>query len=135
MFACCTREHTYKSAEWFGFFGVFLQGHVAAVRTVAEVERVRQELLNDSKIARATHNILAYRIEYAPGKFSQDCDDDGETAAGARVLHLLQLTNTVNAAVVVSRWCGVVVWGFVCVFFCIGLARRIRKYRTNAFTV
>ena len=49
-------------------------------------------LLRNSKIARATHNILAYRFETQEGKgVVQDFDDDGETAAGGRLLHLLQV--------------------------------------------
>jgi hypothetical protein len=36
----------------------------------------------------------------------QDCDDDGETAAGGRLLHLMQLTDVWNVLVVVSRWYG-----------------------------
>lgn len=34
----------------------------------------------------------------------QDCNDDGETHAGGRLLHLLQIINVTNVAVVVSRW-------------------------------
>ena len=36
----------------------------------------------------------------------QDCDDDGETAAGGRVLHLMQLMDLWNVMVVVTRWYG-----------------------------
>lgn len=44
------------------------------------------------QIRAATHNIMAYRI-HLPGRntFLQDFDDDGETAAGGRLLHLLQV--------------------------------------------
>ena len=34
----------------------------------------------------------------------QDHDDDGEAAAGGRLLHLLQVTGARNVCVVVSRW-------------------------------
>lgn len=34
----------------------------------------------------------------------QDCDDDGETHAGGRLLHFLQIVDVINVAVVVSRW-------------------------------
>uniref|UniRef100_A0A7S0V3I6 Impact N-terminal domain-containing protein n=1 Tax=Polytomella parva TaxID=51329 RepID=A0A7S0V3I6_9CHLO len=117
-------------------------------------------LLQNNKIAAATHNILAYRImnsiihqdsnaghnyshshssndngcrysgsgnsgncntpispapTSSPPPFHssaqaaiciQDYDDDGETHAGARLLHLLQVLNVTNVAVVVSRWFG-----------------------------
>lgn len=41
----------------------------------------------------------------------QDCDDDGESAAGSRLLHLLQITDAVNVVIVVSRWYGGVLLG------------------------
>jgi putative IMPACT (imprinted ancient) family translation regulator len=60
----------------------------------------------DKKIARATHNMTAYRIRRHDGVVLQDCDDDGETAAGGRLLHLLTLTDCWNVVVCVSRWYG-----------------------------
>eukprot|EP01071_Lankesteria_metandrocarpae_P002945 Lankesteria_metandrocarpae@DN2654_c0_g1_i2.p1 len=42
------------------------QAHVATVHDLKEVRAVRDALLSDSKIARAAHNILAYRIRQAP---------------------------------------------------------------------
>ena len=36
----------------------------------------------------------------------QDYDDDGEDAAGGRLLHLLQILDVRNTVVVVSRWYG-----------------------------
>ena len=38
--------------------------------------------------------------------FLQDCDDDGETHAGSRMLHLLEILECENVLVVVSRWYG-----------------------------
>lgn len=38
--------------------------------------------------------------------FVQDSDDDGESAAGGRLLHLLQIVDASNVMVVVSRWFG-----------------------------
>lgn len=35
-----------------------------------------------------------------------DCDDDGETAAGGRLAHLLEILEMENVLVVVSRWYG-----------------------------
>lgn len=42
---------------------------------------------------------------------TQDCDDDGEDAAGGRLLHLLQMVDARNVVVVVSRWFGGVLLG------------------------
>ncbi|KAJ6261467.1 eIF2 kinase Gcn2p negative regulator [Drechslerella dactyloides] len=60
----------------------------------------------DRKIARATHNITAYRIRGSDGIVYQDNDDDGETAAGSRLGHLLELIDVWGVLVVVSRWYG-----------------------------
>ena len=38
--------------------------------------------------------------------FLSDCDDDGESGAGARLLHLLDILGVKNVCVVVSRWYG-----------------------------
>lgn len=69
-------------------------------------------LYSDKRAAKATHNISAFRIR-APltaGSSNeityQDCDDDGESAAGGRLLHLLQVMNVWDVLVVVSRWYG-----------------------------
>lgn len=35
-------------------------------------------LLENKKIAAATHNMMAFRIDCGKGVWSQDCDDDGE---------------------------------------------------------
>jgi putative IMPACT (imprinted ancient) family translation regulator len=35
-----------------------------------------------------------------------DCDDDGETAAGSRLAHLLEILELENVLIVVSRWYG-----------------------------
>ncbi|KAH9209382.1 ribosomal protein S5 domain 2-type protein [Leptodontidium sp. 2 PMI_412] len=60
----------------------------------------------DKKVRSATHNITAWRIKGENGVTYQDCDDDGETAAGGRVLHLMQLMDIWNVMVVVTRWYG-----------------------------
>lgn len=68
-----------------------MQAHVAAVTSAAEVDAMMLALLRSSKVARATHNMLAYRVaDPSSGALVQDFDDDGETAAGSRMLHLLQ---------------------------------------------
>lgn len=63
-------------------------------------------LLANSKIAKATHNISAYRFLSRDGVQHQDNDDDGESAAGGRLAHLLQLLGVNDVLVVVSRWYG-----------------------------
>jgi putative IMPACT (imprinted ancient) family translation regulator len=50
-------------------------------------------------------------MEGKPGCFYQDFDDDGEAAAGGRLLHMLQAADVSGVAVVVSRWFGGVLLG------------------------
>ncbi|RIA89023.1 ribosomal protein S5 domain 2-type protein [Glomus cerebriforme] len=83
--------------------------HLAPVYNIQQVQLVRSTLLLDKKIAKATHNIMAYRIVQKNEEndiILQDNDDDGETAAGSRLLHLLQLVDAKNVIVIVSRWFG-----------------------------
>ncbi len=42
---------------------------------------------------------------------AQDFDDDGEAAAGSRLLKLLQIVSASNVVVVVSRWYGGILLG------------------------
>lgn len=70
-------------------------------------------IATDRRAAKATHNITAYRIRNPSATTRgtsdltfQDCDDDGESAAGSRVLHLLQVMEAWGVLVVVSRWFG-----------------------------
>nr|XP_020459023.1 protein IMPACT isoform X3 [Monopterus albus] len=88
------------------------QPHLAPVVTPRQVKMVLEKLYENKKIASATHNIYAYRI-YCEDKhsFLQDCEDDGETAAGGRLLHLLQILDVRNVMVVVSRWYGGILLG------------------------
>ncbi|XP_067947557.1 protein IMPACT-like [Watersipora subatra] len=82
------------------------QAHVAKVTSVSQVSQVMEKLLRNKKISGAAHNIQAYRILLSNGCIAQDCDDDGETSAGERVLHLLKIVDVTNVLVVVSRWWG-----------------------------
>lgn len=82
---------------------------IAFARQVESVEEARKYLdilLTDRKITRAAHNISSWRIKREDGIQFQDCDDDGETAAGGRLLHLLTMMDAWNVIVVVSRWFG-----------------------------
>ncbi|KAI8876414.1 UPF0029-domain-containing protein [Backusella circina FSU 941] len=80
--------------------------HIAEVHSVHEVKVVVAHLLQNKKIAKATHNILAYRIVLNDNRILQDNDDDGESAAGGRLSHLLQIVDAENVVVVVTRWFG-----------------------------
>lgn len=65
---------------------------IAYAKEVGSVEEAQDEfetLISDRRIARSSHNMNAWRIKGPNGVLFQDCDDDGETAAGLRMLHLL----------------------------------------------
>jgi hypothetical protein len=79
----------------------------APVTSPDQAKLYLQHLLDsDKKVRSATHNITAWRIKGENGVAFQDCDDDGETAAGGRVLHLMQLMDLWDIMVVVTRWYG-----------------------------
>lgn len=83
------------------------QAHIAQITSPIEAKAMVEVLLQSSnKIRSASHNMMAYRIEIKDGIFAQDFDDDGEAAAGSRLLHLLQIADCRNVVVVVSRWFG-----------------------------
>ncbi|POY73496.1 hypothetical protein BMF94_3433 [Rhodotorula taiwanensis] len=86
--------------------GSVFVGHTAKVESLEEVDAVMDALLSNSKIARATHNISAYQFTTPSGTRYADNDDDGETAAGSRLAHLLTLLDVPNVMVVVTRWYG-----------------------------
>jgi len=83
------------------------QGHTAPVKSADDVKAVIAKLYENKKIAHATHNIYAFRI-FCDDKQTWlcDCEDDGEDAAGGRLLHLLEILDAVDTLVVVSRWYG-----------------------------
>lgn len=84
-------------------------GHACPVHSVEDVRSFLALLLDDRKIERAIHNMLAYRIV---GDFVvKDNDEDGEDGAGSKLSHLLELTKAENVAVVVTRWFGGILLG------------------------
>lgn len=98
--------------EWFLSDAVTELKSVFVARTakVSSPEQAKhyvQHLLeSDKKVRAATHNILAWRIKGENDVSWQDCSDDGEAAAGGRLLHLMQLMDLWDRMVVVTRWYG-----------------------------
>ena len=85
--------------------------HVARVSNATDISQAMRQLLQDSRISRATHNIYAYRYRDIKGSLHADNDDDGEESAGSRLAELLNLMKVENVLVVVSRWFGGVLLG------------------------
>lgn len=77
------------------------------VNSVDEAYRRFSDLMEDKKCGRANHAMRAWRIkDKDSGAQYQDCDDDGETAAGGRMLHLMTIMDAWNVMVVCCRWFG-----------------------------
>jgi len=67
---------------------------------------ILSHLMSDRRIARAAHPIInAWRCKVGDTVY-QDNDDDGESAAGGRLAHLLQILDIDNVLVVVTRYFG-----------------------------
>jgi len=84
------------------------QAHVAAIQSKEDAMAVLDRLKENGKIARATHNIYAWRVLKDEGRQLEqhDCEDDGEHTAGSKLLHLLVMMQAGNLIVVVTRWYG-----------------------------
>ncbi|OWZ61013.1 hypothetical protein AYX15_06758 [Cryptococcus neoformans] len=87
-------------------------GRAVKVTDERDVPLVVHELLGDKRVARAAHPaIYAYRIAKdvggAAGKvYNTDYDDDGESQAGGRLRHLLEILELENVMIIVTRWYG-----------------------------
>lgn len=83
-------------------------GYAAALTSPDQVPSILSHILSDKRVARATHPIInAWVCKSASnGVVHRDCDDDGETAAGGRLAHLLSILELENVIVVVTRWYG-----------------------------
>jgi hypothetical protein len=82
--------------------------HVASVESMDHVNWVLAQLLfHDKKVAKANHNMIAYRFwDKDRNCLVSDNDDDGEKGAGSKLALLLDMADTQNVMVVVSRWFG-----------------------------
>ncbi|KAI0340799.1 imprinted and ancient [Trametopsis cervina] len=81
-------------------------GRACRITDPAQVPLVLAHLMADKRIARAAHPIInAWRCQIG-NTLHQDNDDDGETAAGGRLAHLLQILEVDNVLVVVTRYFG-----------------------------
>jgi len=109
-----------------------LQAFVARVHSMEQIEWcLAQLLLENKKVAKASHNMYAYRYQASSSTSTSasasstttttttsnsnnnnnehwvsDSDDDGEKGSGTKLAALLELTNATNCLLVVSRWYG-----------------------------
>ncbi|KAK7042458.1 ribosomal protein S5 domain 2-type protein [Favolaschia claudopus] len=81
-------------------------GRACAIFDPSEVPIILAHLMSDRRIARAAHPIInAWRCQVG-NVLHQDNDDDGETAAGGRLAHLLHILEVDNVLVIVTRYFG-----------------------------
>ncbi|TEB30016.1 imprinted and ancient [Coprinellus micaceus] len=81
-------------------------GRACQISHPSQVSQVLSHLMSDKKIARAAHPIInAWRCQVGT-LLHQDNDDDGETAAGGRLAHLLHILEVNNVLVIVTRYFG-----------------------------
>jgi len=81
-------------------------GRACRITHPSQVPMILAHLMSDRKIARAAHPIInSWRCRVG-NNLHQDNDDDGETAAGGRLAHLLQILDVENVLVVVTRYFG-----------------------------
>ncbi|KZW04178.1 UPF0029-domain-containing protein [Exidia glandulosa HHB12029] len=81
-------------------------GRACRIAHPNEVPAVLDHLMSDRKVARAAHPIIhAWRCS-VNGVMQSDNDDDGESAAGGRLAHLLQLMDLDHVLVIVTRYFG-----------------------------
>ncbi|GAA5974819.1 hypothetical protein JCM11641_008375 [Rhodosporidiobolus odoratus] len=87
-------------------------GHAVRVKSVDEATLALKHVLTGKKVAKATHNILAYRIASPAStsiKAGSDCN--GEPPAGKHLLALLDKLGIEDVLLVVTRWYGGVPMG------------------------
>lgn len=104
----CRDEHEIFHGETLDDRRSTFQAHLAEVHNLKQVEEVLEQLKTNRKIAEATHNIWAYRILQTEPRqmLLKDSADDGETYAGNRLLHLLDILGVTNVCIIVTRWYG-----------------------------
>ena len=81
------------------------QAFYVDINTAAQAEQFRQQLLENNKIQAATHNMFVWKVNDG-GIIKSDCDEDGESGAGSRMMHLVDLTGACDFGCIVTRWYG-----------------------------
>ena len=85
--------------------GSSFQGHRVHITNQDEIVPALHALYSDARIARATHNIYAYRLK-TPSGHLEHYEDDGEWGAGSKLLDLLKANHIEDTLVCVTRWYG-----------------------------
>ncbi len=82
--------------------GSTFKGHNVMVQSQDDIIPALHAIYKDDRVARATHNIYAYRLKNGLEHF----EDDGEWGAGRVLLKVLQDNDVTDKLVCVTRWYG-----------------------------
>lgn len=85
--------------------GSTFQGHAANLSKNTSPAAVLANLLSNTGIAKAEHNIYAFRSKVG-GTVKESCSDDGEHGAGQCLLRILREQDALDVMVVCTRWFG-----------------------------
>ena len=85
--------------------GSSFQGHSVKITSQDEIVPALHAIYSDSRVARATHNIYAYRLKTGHG-YLEHFEDDGEWGAGSKLLNMLRENNIEDTLVCTTRWYG-----------------------------
>ena len=85
--------------------GSSFQAHITQIDDSSQAVPVLHQVFSNHAVAKATHNMYAYRIQ-GKGQVVENSCDDGEYGAGKRLLKLLRDQNIINKIVIVTRWYG-----------------------------
>eukprot|EP01080_Neovahlkampfia_damariscottae_P003217 gene3217-5533_t len=80
--------------------------HISEIDSLSDVNLVLNQLKEDKKILKATHNIFAFRFLDSAGNIHEKNEDDGESGASEQLLFLLQKNQLKHHIVIVTRWYG-----------------------------
>ena len=81
------------------------QGSMVDLRSFDDVTSALHAIYREPNVARATHNIYAYRLSSGAG-VAGHFNDDGEYGAGRRILSMMEHDAIVDTMICVTRWYG-----------------------------
>ena len=102
---CLNMHVNIESSKQYSETGSIFQGHAAQLTRGTSIAGVLASLYSNPLIAKAEHNMYAYRLKEGDGVV-ESCSDDGEHGAGNKLLRLLQERSATDVVVVCTRWFG-----------------------------
>jgi hypothetical protein len=81
------------------------QGHCTSITSQDDIVPALHAIYADSRVARANHNIYAYRLQ-SGNRVIEHYEDDGEYGAGRKLLTMMKDEEITGKLICVSRWYG-----------------------------